>query len=76
MPDAKPRAKTIGDELRRSHGWVVDTANGHLGTVLHVLETPSGHVELVIKTKNDLVHIPEDKIRHFDAHEGRIAVAL
>jgi ribosomal 30S subunit maturation factor RimM len=76
MRDTKPHAKSTVDELRHSHGWVVDTADGHLGTVLHVLETPSGHVELVVKTRADLVHVPEEKIRHVDAHEGRIAVVL
>jgi|GEM_PF-6605132 len=76
MGDEHPHTKSTSYELRHSHGWVVDTAGGHLGTVLHVLETPTGHVELVVKTKTDLVHVPEEKIRHFDAHEGRIAIVL
>jgi len=73
--DEKPHAKSLAYELRHSHGSLVDSAGGHLGTVLHVLETPSGHVELVVKTSTDHGHVPEEKIRHFDAHEGRIAIA-
>ena len=60
--------------LAHCHGFVVDTDNGHLGSVLHVRETLDGEIELIVGTAAGLIRVKEDAIRHFDPHEGRIAV--
>lgn len=64
------------EELRHCHGYTVDTSAGHLGSVLHVREPVPGHLELHVATPEGIVRIPFRAIRHFDAHEKRIAVVL
>ncbi len=69
-------AMTMIDDLRRCHGFTVDTDTGHLGSVLHVYEPRPGQLELHVSTPDGIVVIPVSAVRHFDAHEQRIAVVL
>jgi hypothetical protein len=64
------------DDLRHCHGFTVDTDAGHLGSVLHVREPRPGVLELHVATPGGVVRVPREAIRHFDAHEKRIAVIL
>jgi len=66
----------LGHELLHCHGFTVDTADGHLGSVLHVRIARPGEAELHVATPEGIVRIPQHAIRHFDAHEKRIAVVL
>lgn len=67
---------TALEELRRCHGFTVDTEAGHLGSVLHVREPRPGDLELHVATPDGVVILPIHAVRHFDAHEQRIAVVL
>jgi len=67
---------TAIDELRRCHGFTVDTHAGHLGSVLHVREPRPGELELHVATAEGVVIVPATAVRHFDSHEQRLAVVL
>ncbi len=67
---------THEDDLRHCHGFTVDTDAGHLGSVLHVREPVPGFLVLHVATPTGVVLVPHEAIRHFDAHEKRIAVVL
>ena len=74
--DVRVRPAPAGSEreLRGCHGYTVDTDRGHLGSVLHVRKARSGELELHVATPDGVVRVPRSRIRHFDAHEKRIAV--
>ncbi|HEY6962995.1 MAG TPA: DUF1918 domain-containing protein [Gaiellaceae bacterium] len=62
-------------ELRACHGYTVDSAEGHVGSVLHVRKAKGG-LELHVATPQGVVRVPQASIRHFDPHTKRIAVVL
>ena len=74
FPGSDVRVRFSESALRNCHGFTVDSADGHLGSVVHVRKARDGRLELHVAASEGIVRIPVDRIRHFDPNEKRIAV--